>query len=52
MKIRDNLKVAGAQQTHMEDPITFTALTPWPGDLVRAGEFTRFGQHFFFTFSM
>ena len=31
-----NLKMAGVQQAHKEDRITFTALTPWPGDLVCA----------------
>jgi adenine-specific DNA-methyltransferase len=34
--ILDNLKVAGVQQAHKEDRITFTALTPWPGDFVCA----------------
>src|SRR3984957_15272960 len=34
--ILENLKVAGVQQAHKEDRITFTALTPWPGDLVSA----------------
>ena len=34
--ILDNLRVAGVQQAHKEDRITFTALTPWPGDLVCA----------------
>jgi adenine-specific DNA-methyltransferase len=34
--ILENLKVAGVQQAHKEDKITFTALTPWPGDLVCA----------------
>lgn len=34
--ILGNLKVAGVQQAHREDRITFTALTPWPGDLVCA----------------
>jgi adenine-specific DNA-methyltransferase len=29
--ILENLKVAGVQQAHKEDRITFTALTPWPG---------------------
>ena len=28
--------MAGAQQAHKEDKITFTALIPWPGDLVCA----------------
>src|SRR5206468_3783559 len=34
--ILENLKTAGVQQAHREDKITFTALTPWPGDLVCA----------------
>ena len=34
--ILENLKVAGVQQAHKEDRITFTALSPWPGDLVCA----------------
>ena len=34
--ILENLKIAGVQQAHKEDRITFTALTPWPGDLVCA----------------
>lgn len=34
--ILDNLKIAGVQQAHKEDRITFTALSPWPGDLVCA----------------
>jgi len=34
--ILDNLKTAGVQQAHKEDRITFTSLTPWPGDLVCA----------------
>ena len=32
--ILENLKTAGVQQAHKEDRIAFTALTPWPGDLV------------------
>ena len=32
--ILENLKTAGVQQAHKEDKISFTALTPWPGDLV------------------
>jgi adenine-specific DNA-methyltransferase len=35
--ILDNLKTAGVQQAHKEGRISFTALTPWPGELV-AGE--------------
>jgi adenine-specific DNA-methyltransferase len=34
--ILGNLKTAGVQQAHKEDKITFTSLTPWPGDLVCA----------------
>jgi adenine-specific DNA-methyltransferase len=34
--ILENLKTAGVQQAHKEDKITFTALAPWPGDLVCA----------------
>ena len=33
--ILDNLKIAGVQQAHKENRITFTGgLVPWPGDLV------------------
>jgi adenine-specific DNA-methyltransferase len=32
--ILENLKIAGVQQAHREDRIIFTALTPWPGELV------------------
>ncbi len=32
--ILENLKTSGVQQAHKEDKITFTSLTPWPGDLV------------------
>ncbi|TVP77591.1 MAG: site-specific DNA-methyltransferase, partial [Puniceicoccaceae bacterium] len=34
--ILENLKTAGVQQAHKEDKIHFTALKPWPGDLVCA----------------
>jgi len=34
--ILENLKTAGVQQAHRDDKITFTSLTPWPGDLVCA----------------
>lgn len=34
--ILDNLRTAGVQQAHRDARITFTALTPWPGDLVVA----------------
>jgi adenine-specific DNA-methyltransferase len=34
--ILENLKMAGVQQAHKEDKITFTALTAWPGEMVCA----------------
>jgi adenine-specific DNA-methyltransferase len=34
--ILENLKLAGVQQAHKEDRITFTSLNPWPGELVCA----------------
>ncbi len=34
--ILEDLKIAGVQQAHKEDKITFTSLTPWPGKLVCA----------------
>lgn len=34
--ILENLKIAGVQQAHKEDRITFTSLTSWPGELVCA----------------
>ena len=34
--ILENLKTAGVQQAHKEDKITFSALAPWPGDLICA----------------
>ncbi len=34
--ILENLKTAGVQQAHKDDRIAFTALSPWPGDLVCA----------------
>jgi adenine-specific DNA-methyltransferase len=34
--ILEHLKTAGVQQAHKEDKLTFTSLTPWPGDLVCA----------------
>jgi adenine-specific DNA-methyltransferase len=30
--ILENLKIAGVQQAHKEDRITFTSLVPWPGE--------------------
>ena len=32
--ILENLKTSGVQQAHKDDKITFTALTPWPGDFI------------------
>ena len=34
--VLDNLKTSGVQQAHKEDRISFSALRPWPGDLVCA----------------
>jgi Adenine specific DNA methylase Mod len=34
--ILENLKVAGVQQAHKEDRITFTSLTGWPGSYICA----------------
>jgi adenine-specific DNA-methyltransferase len=34
--ILDNLHAAGVQQAHKGDRITFTSLTPWPGQMVCA----------------
>jgi adenine-specific DNA-methyltransferase len=34
--ILENLRTAGVQQAHKDDRVKFTALTPWPGDLVCA----------------
>ena len=34
--ILDHLKTAGVQQAHKEDRISFSAINPWPGDLVCA----------------
>jgi len=43
--ILENLRIAGVQQAHKSDRITFTSLQPWPGDLVcaegRYGEGTK-----------
>jgi len=32
--ILENLKTAGVQQAHKDDRITFTTLSPWPGELI------------------
>lgn len=34
--ILENLKMTGVQQAHKEDKITFTSLTPWPGEYICA----------------
>lgn len=34
--ILDNLQIAGVQQAHKDDKINFTALIPWPGELICA----------------
>ena len=34
--ILENLKTAGVQQAHKEDKLNFSAITPWPGELVCA----------------
>ena len=34
--ILENLKTSGVHQAHKEDRITFSAIKPWPGDLVCA----------------
>jgi adenine-specific DNA-methyltransferase len=34
--ILENLRIAGVQQAHREDRISFTELVPWPGDLICA----------------
>jgi adenine-specific DNA-methyltransferase len=34
--ILENLKTAGVQQAHKDDKISFSSITPWPGDLVCA----------------
>jgi adenine-specific DNA-methyltransferase len=39
-----NLKTAGVQQAHKEDKIVFSAITPWPGELVCAeGRYLELG---------
>ena len=43
--ILENLKMAGVQQAHKEDRITFTALTPWPGHYICAeGRYEEKGE--------
>jgi adenine-specific DNA-methyltransferase len=39
--ILDTLKISGVQQAHKEDKITFSSITPWPGDFICAdGRYT------------
>jgi adenine-specific DNA-methyltransferase len=43
--ILENLKSSGVQQAHKEDKITFSSITPWPGDLVCAeGRYLEAGK--------
>ncbi len=43
--ILENLETAGVQQAHKEDRISFSSLTPWPGELVCAvGRYTDGGS--------
>jgi adenine-specific DNA-methyltransferase len=42
--ILENLKIAGVQQAHKEDKISFTMLYPWPGDMVCAEGHYREGD--------
>jgi adenine-specific DNA-methyltransferase len=42
--ILDNLRTAGVQQAHKTDRITFTSLTPWPGEMVCAEGRFREGE--------
>ena len=43
--ILENLKTAGVQQAHKEDRIAFTALKPWPGELICAeGHYLEGGE--------
>jgi len=43
--ILENLKVAGVQQAHKDDKISFTSLASWPGDLICAeGRYIKGGD--------
>ena len=42
--ILENLRTAGVQQAHKDSRIVFTALTPWPGELVTADGRYREGE--------
>lgn len=40
--VLENLKTSGVQQAHKEDKISFTSISPWPGELVSAeGRYTE-----------
>ncbi len=43
--VLESLKTSGVQQAHKEDRIAFTALTPWPGNLVCAEGRYLEGEH-------
>jgi len=43
--ILENLKTAGVQQAHKEDKVSFSSITPWPGELVCAeGRYSEGGS--------
>lgn len=43
--VLDHLKLSGVHQAHKEDRITFTSLTPWPGELICAeGRYVEGGE--------
>lgn len=43
--VLENLKASGVQQMHKQDKITFTSLTPWPGEFVHAdGRYVESGS--------
>ncbi len=43
--IIENLRTAGVQQAHRDARITFTSLTPWPGEMVHAeGHYIEEGE--------
>ena len=42
--ILENLRTAGVQQAHKQDRISFTALTPWPGNYVCAEGYYQEGE--------
>jgi adenine-specific DNA-methyltransferase len=42
--ILENLRVAGVQQAHKADRITFSSLTPWPGEMICAEGRYREGE--------